>query len=102
MSAAGRRAAEVQMARRDRQERAGRRGARAARRSRAPAFLGSEDDMEDDGDIDDELGVSQFKARTRRQYDERGDQDDLEGIEDVSHENTAPRALLNISLRNYP
>ena len=84
MSAAARRAAETQMARRDRLERAGKRGARAARRSRAPAFLGSEDDMEDDADVDDELGISQFKARTRRQYDERGDQDDLEGIEDVS------------------
>ncbi|KAF6760260.1 MCM-domain-containing protein [Ephemerocybe angulata] len=82
LSGAARRAAEAQMARRDRLERAGRRGARAARRSRAPAFLGSDEDMEDEGDDDDELGVSQFKARTRRQYDERGDQDDLEGIED--------------------
>ena len=83
LSAAARRAAEAQMARRDRLERAGRRGARAARRSRAPAFMGSEDDMVDEGDEDDELGVTQFKPRTRRQYDERGDQDDLEGLEDV-------------------
>lgn len=84
LSAGERRAAEAAMARRDRQERAGKRGSRAARRSRAPAFLGSEDDMEDDdGDLDDELGLSQFKARTRRQYDERRDQDDMDGIEDV-------------------
>jgi DNA replication licensing factor MCM2 len=84
LSAGDRRAAEAAMARRDRQERAGKRGSRAARRSRAPAFLGSEDDMEDDdGDVDDELGLSQFKARTRRQYDERRDQDDMDGIEDV-------------------
>ncbi|KAH6913975.1 MCM-domain-containing protein [Coprinopsis sp. MPI-PUGE-AT-0042] len=83
LSAGDRRAAEAAMARRDRQERAGKRGSRAARRSRAPAFLGSEDDMEDDdGDVDDELGLSQFKARTRRQYDERRDQDDMDGIED--------------------
>ncbi|TFK20765.1 DNA replication licensing factor cdc19 [Coprinopsis marcescibilis] len=81
MTAGQRRAAEIQMARRDRQERAGRRGNRAARRSRAPAFLGS-DDMEDDADVDDELGLSTFKARTRRQYDERRDQDDLDGVED--------------------
>ena len=83
LSAADRRAAELKMARRDKLERAGKRGTRAAHRSRAPAFLGS-DDMDDDGDVDDELGLSRFKTRTRRQYDERRDRDDLEGVEDVS------------------
>ncbi|KAG2015633.1 ATP dependent DNA helicase [Coprinopsis cinerea AmutBmut pab1-1] len=81
LSAAQRRAAEAQMARRDRLERAGKKGSRAFIRTKAPTFLGS-DDMDDDGDVDDELGLSQFKARTRRHYDERRDQDDMEGIED--------------------
>ncbi|KAF8893843.1 MCM-domain-containing protein [Infundibulicybe gibba] len=81
ISAAARRAAEMKMARRDRLEKGGKRGARAARRSRAPAFLGS-DDMDDENDMDDDLGVSRMKRRTRRQYDERRDIDDLEGIED--------------------
>jgi DNA replication licensing factor MCM2 len=83
LSAEARRAAEIKMARRDRREQTGKRGSRAARRSRAPAFLGSDDDMEDDG-MDDGLGVSRMKRRTRRQYDERRDLDDLDGIEDVS------------------
>ena len=83
MSAAARRAAEIKMARRDRMERSGRRGQRAARRSRAPAFMGS-DDMEDDDIIDDQLGISSMKRRTRKQYDERRDIDDLDGVEDVS------------------
>jgi DNA replication licensing factor MCM2 len=83
MSAAARRAAEMKMARRDRMERSGKRGQRAARRSRAPAFLGS-DDMEDDDIMDDQLGISSMKRRTRKQYDERRDIDDLDGVEDVS------------------
>jgi DNA replication licensing factor MCM2 len=37
----------------------------------------------EDEEIDDELGVSRMKRRTRRQYDERRDADDLDGIEDV-------------------
>ena len=82
MSAAARRAAEIQMARRDRLERAGGRGRRAALRSHAPEFLGSADDM-DDEDFDD-LGISSMKRRTRKQYDERRDMDDLEGVENVS------------------
>lgn len=81
LSAAGRRAAETQMARRDRQERASGRGRRAARRSRAPAFLDSDDAVEEDLD-DAELG--RMRRRTRRQYDERRDLDDLDGVEDVS------------------
>lgn len=76
-----RRAAEIQMARRDRMEKTGR-GGRAARRSHAPRFLESDDDgMEDDADDE---GLVKMKARTRRQYDERRDMDDLEGVEDVS------------------
>lgn len=82
MSAAARRAAEVQMSRRDRLERTGGHGRRAALRSHAPDFLGSADDM-DDEDFDD-LGISSMKKRTRKQYDERRDMDDLEGVEDVS------------------
>ncbi|KAF5321522.1 hypothetical protein D9619_001875 [Psilocybe cf. subviscida] len=80
MSAAARRAAEAKMARRDRNERMGRRGQRAARRSHAPAFLGSDNDM--DNEDDDELGLSQMKRRTRKQYDERRDADDLDGVDD--------------------
>lgn len=83
ISPEARRAAEQKMARRDRQERTGKRGARAARRSRAPAFLGSDDDLDEDEDIDGGLGVSRMKQRTRRAYDERRDIDDLDGIEDV-------------------
>ena len=83
MSAAARRAAEMKMARRDRMERSGRRGQRAARRTRAPAFMGS-DDMEDDDIMDDQLRISSMKRRTRKQYDERRDIDDLDGVEDVS------------------
>jgi len=82
MSAAARRAAEIQMARRDRLDRAGGRGRRAALRSHAPEFLGSADDM--DEDFDDDLGLSSMKKRTRKQYDERRDMDDLEGVENVS------------------
>lgn len=81
LSAAARRAAEAKMERRDRTERGDKRGQRAARRSHAPAFLGSDNDMDDeDGD---ELGISTMKRRTRKQYDERRDADDLDGIEDV-------------------
>ncbi|KAF8967838.1 MCM2/3/5 family-domain-containing protein [Flammula alnicola] len=69
------------MARRDRAERGGRKGQRAARRSHAPAFLGSDADM-DDEDADDELGIASMKRRTRKQYDERRDADDLDGVED--------------------
>lgn len=81
MSAAARRAAEAKMDRRDRLERSGKRGARAAARSRAPQFLLS-DDM-DDEDALDGLGVARMKLRTRRQYDERRDLDDMDGVEDV-------------------
>ncbi|CDO72806.1 hypothetical protein BN946_scf184994.g59 [Trametes cinnabarina] len=79
LTAAQRRAAEANMARRDRLERGGRRGVRAAARSRMPDFLQS-DDMEDD-DVDGGL-LAGMKRRTRRQYDERKDLDDLEGVDD--------------------
>ncbi|RDX48006.1 MCM-domain-containing protein [Lentinus brumalis] len=79
MTAAQRRAAEANMARRDRLQRGGRRGARAAARGIMPDFLQS-DDMEDDG-LDGGL-LSGMKRRTRRQYDERKDMDDLQGIDD--------------------
>ncbi|KAL0956516.1 hypothetical protein HGRIS_002657 [Hohenbuehelia grisea] len=81
LTADARRAAELKMARRDRLERQGKRGARALRRSRAPAFLGS-DGMDEDDDMEDQLGLSRMKRRTRRQYDERRDMDDMDGVED--------------------
>ena len=81
---AQRRAAEAFMRRRDARE--GRReGRRAARRSRMPGMLS--DDDEDLEEEDDPAGglLSGTKARVRRQYDERRDRDDAEGIEDVSY-----------------
>ena len=77
-----RRAAEHAMAQRDLREHGGRRGTRAAARSRGPDFLLS-DGLEEEGNLDGGL-VSGMKRRTRRQYDERRDIDDLDGIEDVS------------------
>jgi DNA replication licensing factor MCM2 len=82
MTAAQRKAAETAMKRRDRLERRGGRGTRASRRTRYPGFLES-DDMEDE-DMEDGGLLSQMKRRTRRQYDERRDMDDLDGVEDVS------------------
>jgi len=80
MSAAARRAAEAKMRQRDRIERGSRRGMRASTRSHAPSFFDS-DDM---GAEDDESGLlSGTRARARRQYDERRDIDDMEGIGDV-------------------
>ncbi|KAG1716397.1 hypothetical protein ID866_749 [Astraeus odoratus] len=81
MSAAARRSAEAKMDRRDRLERSGKRGARAAARSRAPQFLQS-DDMDNEDLLDEGLGVARMKRRTRRQYDERRDLDDMDGVED--------------------
>jgi DNA replication licensing factor MCM2 len=79
LSVTARRAAEAKMARRDRLERDGKRGQRAAVRSRMPHFLDS--DGPDEDDSMDEL--STMRRRTRRQYDERRDMDEVEGIEDV-------------------
>ncbi|KAI0694356.1 MCM2/3/5 family-domain-containing protein [Cytidiella melzeri] len=80
LSASQRRAAEAKMDRRDRFERRGGTGSRAARRTRYPGFLES-DDMEDEDMAGGGL-LSQMKRRTRRQYDERKDLDDLDGVED--------------------
>ncbi|KZP18717.1 MCM-domain-containing protein [Athelia psychrophila] len=81
MAPAARRAAEAKMSQRDRRERrGGKKGSRAAGRSHMPEFLQSD---EEDDDVDmDGLGVSKMKTRTRRQYDERRDIDDLDGVED--------------------
>ncbi|KAG2150505.1 MCM-domain-containing protein [Suillus clintonianus] len=81
MSAAARRAAEARMNRRDRLERAGKQGSRAANRGRAPQFL-EDDDMDDEDALGDDLGVGRMKRRTRRQYDERRDIDDVDGTDD--------------------
>jgi hypothetical protein len=81
MSAAARRAAEAKMRQRDRMEHGSRRGMRAANRSHAPTFFDSDDVGAED---DDESGLlSGTRTRARRQYDERRDVDDMEGIEDV-------------------
>ncbi|THG95559.1 hypothetical protein EW026_g6122 [Hermanssonia centrifuga] len=80
MTIAQRRAAEAKMARRDKVERRGGRGARAARRTRYPGFMESDDDMEDE-DFGGGLLANQ-KRRTRREYDERRDLDDIEGVDD--------------------
>lgn len=82
MTGAQRRAAERAMAQRDMREGGGRRGARAAARSRGPDFLLS-DGLEEEDNVDGGL-LSGMKRRTRRQYDERRDMDDMDGIEDVS------------------
>jgi DNA replication licensing factor MCM2 len=81
LSAAARRAAEAKMRQRDRLERGSRRGMRASTRSHAPSFFDSDGPATDD---DDESGLlSGTRTRARRQYDERRDIDDMEGIEDV-------------------
>ncbi|KAK7692874.1 MCM DNA helicase complex subunit [Cerrena zonata] len=77
MTAAQRRAAEAKMERRDRMSRRG--GRRAARRSLYPGFM--ESDEEDDLNIGGDL-LSNMKRRTRRQYDERKDMDDMDGQDD--------------------
>ena len=92
LTGAQRRAAERTMAQRDTRERGGGRGARAAARSRGPDFLLS-DGLEEEGDMDGGL-LSGMKRRTRRQYDERRDMDDMDGIEDVSLATAAYRTLL--------
>ena len=78
MTVAQRRAAERAMALRDRRERQGRRGARAAARTRAPDLLQSDESEEEGLDVGLLAGM---KHRARRQYDERVEIDDAEGIE---------------------
>ena len=46
-----------------------------------PNFLQSDDDMDD---MDGHGLLAGTKRRARRQYDERKDMDDMEGVEDVS------------------
>lgn len=88
------------MAQRDVREQGGRRGARAAARSRGPDFLLS-DGLEEEDDMDGSL-LSGMKRRTRRQYDERRDMDDMDGIEDVGLRANVYRAFLPYSHhRNY-
>lgn len=84
MDAATRRAAENAMERRDRAAGRGR-GRRAAARERMP-FILSDGMSEGDPDDDDGTGglLAGMKPRVRKQYDERKDNDDAEGIEDVS------------------
>lgn len=59
--------------------------------------------MDEDDELDDELGISRMKRRTRRQYDERRDLDDMDGVEDVSTCIFAwhYKALMLLD-RNYP
>jgi DNA replication licensing factor MCM2 len=82
MDISARRAAEQAMDRRDRAT-GGRRGRRAAARERMPFLLS---DGMSEGDEDDGTGglLAGMKPRVRKQYDERKDVDDAEGIEDVS------------------
>ncbi|KAH8108108.1 MCM-domain-containing protein [Cristinia sonorae] len=79
LTAAQRRAAEAAMARRDRQ---GRRGGRAARRARYPGFMDESDEDDMDEDMSGSGLLSGMRRRTRRQYDERRDMDDMDGVED--------------------
>jgi DNA replication licensing factor MCM2 len=83
MDPAARRAAEQAMERRDRAT--GGPGRRARLRDRMPNFLsdGLSEDFDDDGDETSRL-LAGMKPRVRKQYDERKDVDDAEGIEDVS------------------
>ncbi|KLO19458.1 MCM-domain-containing protein [Schizopora paradoxa] len=76
MTAAQLRKANLAMDRRDRQER-GKRGFRAAARKTAPDMLMDEDDEEEG---EDEL-LTDMRRRTRHQYDERIEDDDVAGIE---------------------
>lgn len=99
LTRAQRLAAERAMDRRDRQGGAGGPGARAARRSRAPAFLMSDDEDADEGGAGGLLeGIS--TSRRRRQYDERMEDDDAEGIEEeVRGSSASPlvtRRLINL------
>jgi DNA replication licensing factor MCM2 len=76
LTRAQRLAAEAAMARRDRGLPT---GTRASRRQRAPAFLQSDD--EDYGDLPPGAGLLEGidTRRRRRQYDERPEDDDMEG-----------------------
>jgi DNA replication licensing factor MCM2 len=100
MDATTRRAAEQAMERRDRAAGRGR-GRRAAARERMPFILS---DGMSEGDMDDDDGtgglLAGMKPRVRKQYDERKDVDDAEGIEDVSNPLWCFRYLLWYHLAN--
>ena len=83
LTAEQRRAAERDMALRDRREARRGQGGRAARRSNAPDFLRDEDEIDDEGMLDGGLLSDLTKRRTRRQYDERQNVDDAAGAEGV-------------------
>ena len=53
--------------------------------------------MEDE-DMDDGGLLSQMKRRTRRQYDERKDMDDLDGVEDVRRTAFYPPLFSNLEI----
>lgn len=78
MTAEQRRKAEYIMNRRDRREKGGKKSSRGGR-SRAPAFL---DDEEGEEDMEGET-MARMRTRTRHVYDERRDEDDMDGVEDV-------------------
>ncbi|KIY67746.1 MCM-domain-containing protein [Cylindrobasidium torrendii FP15055 ss-10] len=65
------------MNRRDRREKGGKKTSRGGR-SRAPAFL---DDDEGEEDMEGET-MARMRTRTRHVYDERRDEDDMDGVED--------------------
>ncbi|CAE6367351.1 unnamed protein product, partial [Rhizoctonia solani] len=79
LTAEQRRAAERDMALRDRREARRGQGGRAARRSNAPDFLRDDDEEMDDDLMDGGLLSDLTKRRTRRQYDERQGIDDAAG-----------------------
>ncbi|CCA73696.1 probable DNA replication licensing factor (nimQ) [Serendipita indica DSM 11827] len=83
MDPAARRAAEQAMDRRDRAAGRGP-GRRAAARERMPFILSDGMEADDDDDLDPAAGLlAGMKPRVRKQYDERKDIDDAEGIEDT-------------------
>ncbi|ELU42604.1 DNA replication licensing factor mcm2 [Rhizoctonia solani AG-1 IA] len=80
LTAEQRRAAERDMALRDRREARRGQGGRAARRSNAPDFLRDDDEEMDDDLMDGGLLSDLTKRRTRRQYDERQGIDDADEV----------------------
>lgn len=77
MTLAQRRAADEAMAARDKRAKQSRR-----QRDRAPAFMQSDDEDERQEGDDPLQGINQ--RRRRRQYDEVRQEDDMDGVEDVS------------------
>jgi hypothetical protein len=66
-----------------------------------PEFLQSEEEEDDDA-MDGGLGVGRMKRRTRRQYDEQRDIDDLDGVEDVRRIACLIYSVLNNVCRRFP